>query len=62
MIKMTIKSYDVICDYCGEHLGRYPQYAPTATKLRADGIKVVFNNGKARHLCIKCYKSHLTGR
>lgn len=59
---MTIKSYDVVCDYCGEHLGRYHQYAPTATKLRADGIKVVFNNGKARHLCTKCYKSYLTGR
>lgn len=56
---MTIKTYDVICDYCEEHLGRYHHYAPTPTKLRADGIKVVFCNGKQRHLCAKCFKKYL---
>lgn len=52
---MIIKIYHVVCDICGNPLGYYSQYKPTPTKLRADGIKIVINNGKAQTICAGCY-------
>ena len=54
---MIIKDYHVICDICGTLLGNYGQYKPTHTKLRADGIKIVFNNGKAHTICAECFNN-----
>ena len=52
---MIVKSYAVYCDLCERPLGCYYNYKPTATKLRAEGIKIVINNGKAQTLCAGCY-------
>lgn len=53
---MIIKSYAVYCDICEKPLGCYYNYKPTATQLRAEGIKIIINNGKAQTLCAECYK------
>lgn len=52
---MIIKSYSVYCDICDKPLGCYYCYKPAYTKLRAEGIKVLINNGKAQTLCQKCF-------
>ena len=52
---MIVKSYEVYCEWCRKYLGRYNAYAPTATQLRADGIKIVIINGKTRHFCQTCF-------
>jgi len=53
---MIVKSYGVYCDICEKPLGCYYNYKPSPTKLRSDGIKIVFNNGKMRVFCAKCFK------
>lgn len=52
---MIIKSYAVYCDICEKPLGCYYNYKPTTTKLRAEGIKIVINNGKAQTICDECF-------
>lgn len=52
---MIVKSYAVYCDICEKPLGCYYNYKPTPTKLRADGIKIIFNNGKAQTICAECF-------
>ena len=52
---MIVKSYSVYCDICDKPLGCYYGYKPSYTKLRAEGIKVLINNGKAQTLCQKCF-------
>lgn len=52
---MIIKSYAVYCDICEKPLGFYCNYKPTPTKLRAEGIKIVINNGNAQTICAGCY-------
>ncbi len=52
---MIVKTYAVYCDICEKPLGCYYNYKPTPTKLRADGTKIIFNNGKAQTICAECY-------
>lgn len=51
---MIVKSYSVYCDICDKSLVCFYGYKPSYTKLRAEGIKVIINNGNAQTLCQKC--------
>lgn len=53
---MIVKNYDVFCDLCNKLLATYLEYKPTPTKLRQDGMKIVFNNGKIHIFCADCFK------
>mgnify|MGYP000738966015 CR=1 FL=1 len=54
MEEMTHKIYDAYCDGCGKGLNHYGS-APTATRLRKDGVKVKYQNGKMLTFCVECF-------